>query len=90
MKHLIALAIVASLSGCASQLQLVSGAESAAAVSLRAAEDIHLDRLRFEMCATPYSALIRNPDFIPGVRFLCLPNGGLTAPDSLLSGVVQP
>lgn len=88
MKHLIALLLVAAaLTGCASQLQAVKAMNSAAVVSLRAAEDVNLERLKFELCATPYSALVRNPQLVPGVAAICLPNGNMTNPANLLTAI---
>ena len=75
---------LAVLPGCASQLQMVSATQKAAAVQLRAAEDINLERQVFGLCATPLSAAIRNPQIIPGLRALCLPGGGESSPVLLL------
>lgn len=83
---IIALAAVA-LSGCATQMQLVKGYESAAAISLRAAEDNQLGVLTFGLCATPYSAIVRHPEIVPGVMALCLPGGNLSNPANLLSAI---
>jgi hypothetical protein len=76
--------LVLSCTGCASQLQAVKGVEAATAVALRAAEDNNLDVLRFNLCATPYSAIVRHPDFVPGIIALCLPSGSLSNPALLL------
>jgi len=76
-----------SLGGCASQLQATKAMETAAAVSLRAAEDNHLDVLKFDLCATPYSALVRHPELVPGVAAICLPNGNFTNPANLLYAI---
>lgn len=93
MKTLSALLLAAaalSLGGCASQLQFAKGAQSAAAVSLRATEDLNLSGLVFGLCATPLSAAIRNPQIIPGLRALCLPGGVDTSPITLLQGSTKP
>lgn len=87
MKTLILIALGLTLSGCASQLQFVKGAQSAAAVSLRATEDLNLSGLVFGLCATPYSAIIRHPDLVPGIAALCLPGGNLSNPANLLSAI---
>lgn len=89
MKYTAILAALLALvvSGCASQLQAVKAMNSAAVVSLRAAEDINLERLSFELCATPYSALVRNPQLVPGVAAICLPNGNMTNPANLLTAI---
>jgi len=83
-KSIFVLIAVFSLAGCASQLQAVKGFNAAAAVSLKAAEDVNLERQVFEICATPLSAAIRNPQIIPGLRYLCLPGAGETSPILLL------
>jgi len=89
MKYLILplAAAVAMLSGCASQLQAVKGFNAAAVVSLRAAEDINLERQVFEICATPFSAIARNPNIVPGIMGLCLPNGNASNPANVLNAV---
>ena len=80
MKALLYSLLFLSLTGCASQLQVVSAAQSAAAVSLRAAEDLNLERQVFMLCATPLSAAVRNPQIIPALRVLCLPAGADSSP----------
>ena len=90
MKSIFVLIAVFSLAGCASQIQAVKGFNSAAAVSLRAAEDVHLEALTFELCATPLSAAIRHPDIVPGLRAICLPGGTDTSPITLLQGSTKP
>lgn len=87
-KILLAALFALSLSGCASQLQMVSAAQSSAAVALRAAEDNNLSYLKFSLCATPYSAIIRHPEIVPGIGALCLPGGDRTNPANLLIGIV--
>lgn len=78
---------IAILPGCASQLQAVKAFNASAVVSLKAAEDVNLERLQFEMCATPYSAIIRHPELVPGMAAMCLPGGNLTNPANLLTGI---
>ena len=89
MKNRIYLALAATIAmtGCASQLQAVKGFNAAAVVSLRATEDVHLDALKFDLCATPYSALVRHPELVPGVGAICLPNGDRTNPANLLTAI---
>lgn len=84
VKKLLVVGGIVLLSGCASQLQFVGAAQKASAVSLRAAEDLNLERLVFMLCGTPLSAAIRNPQLIPGLRNLCLPGGGASSPVLLL------
>lgn len=87
MKHLIALALVAALSGCAGLQQAVDAGTASVAVSLRAAEDSNIRMWTFNACATPLSAAIRNPQIIPALRVLCLPSGGESSPVLLLEPV---
>ena len=84
MKTILAAILVLSLSACASYQQAVDGGLSAAAVSLRAAEDTNIHFWTFTACATPLSAAIRNPQIIPALRALCLPGGGQSSPILLL------
>lgn len=86
---LIGLVMASAMTGCATQLQAVSAAQSSSAVALRAAEDIHLKRVAFELCATPVSAAIRNPQVIPAIRAMCLPGGGESSPALLLEGMAK-
>lgn len=60
------------LSGCSSYIQLASGYAGAATKSLQDAEDLNLRRLKFSLCATPYSAIMRNPEFIVVIKELCM------------------
>lgn len=66
---LIAILVLACLSGCASVQQAING--YAAAVSARQAEDENIRIWTADACATPYSAAIRNPQVIPALRDLC-------------------
>lgn len=90
MKLIFTLVAAIALTGCASQLQATKAMEESAAVSLRAAEDNHLGVLTFDLCATPYSALVRHPELVPGVAALCLPGGNLTNPANLLNAIPAP
>lgn len=88
MKTLIlAVLLAVGLSGCASYQQAINAGETSAAVTLRAAEDNNLRVLVFGICATPYSALIRHPEIVPGVGALCLPGGNLSNPAALLYAI---
>ena len=84
MKIALLIALISSISGCASYQQAVDGGMTAAAVSLRAAEDTNIHLWTFNACATPLSAAIRNPQIIPALRALCLPGGGQSSPILLL------
>ena len=87
MRKILILPIVLLATGCASQLQAIKAFNTAAAVSLQTAEDINLERLKFELCATPYSAIVRHPALVPGVAAICLPNGNFTNPANLLYAI---
>ncbi|RFP32407.1 hypothetical protein [Duganella sp. BJB476] len=69
----VAILLLASVAGCASVQQAVNGYESAAGVSLRAAQDNAIAVWTFAGCATPYSAVLRNPQILPALRALCGP-----------------
>jgi hypothetical protein len=69
-----AIALSLALTGCASWQQAISGAAAAGAVSARAAEDENIRVWVFSACATPYSAALRNPQIMPGLRALCGPS----------------
>ena len=87
MKTLAVLLSLLLLSGCASYIQSADGFATAAATSARAASDLNLKRLRFEICATPFSALVRNPEFFGAVRDLCI--GSRTTIEELLNSAEQ-
>ena len=87
-KIAILLAIIPLVSGCASYIQAVDGYATAAATSARAASDLNLKRLQFELCATPFSALVRNPEFFGAVRELCV-GSGTTVEELLQSAEVK-
>ncbi len=70
---LAAIALAVSLIGCASVQQAMNGYEAAAGVSLRAAQDNAVAVWTFAGCATPYSAVLRNPQILPALRALCGP-----------------
>lgn len=78
------------LSGCAGVQQAINASEASAVVNLRAAEDNNLKVLVFGICATPYSAIIRHPEIVPGVSALCLPNGNMSNPANLLNPLTVP
>lgn len=67
----VAILVLACLVGCANLQQVIGGYQTAAAVSLRAAEDNNIAMWTFNACATPYSAALRNPRVIPAMRALC-------------------
>ena len=73
-----------SLGGCAGWQQAINGYEASGFMAARAAEDQNLKVLTFAICATPFSAIIRNPQLVPGISALCLPAGNMTNPANLL------
>lgn len=78
------------MSGCASFQQAVNGYESAAVVNVKAAEDNNIRTWLYDACGTPFSAAIRHPEIVPGLKALCLPNGADTSPSSLFDNIPQP
>ncbi len=80
------LAIV-NLSGCASVNQAYSAFGASALVSAQGAEDNVLATLKVGICATPYSAIVRHPEVVPGIEAMCLPGGQATNPAALLTAV---
>jgi hypothetical protein len=78
---------IASLSGCAGVAQVADGYATAAADGARAVEDRNLKVLAFGLCATPVSAVVRNPQVVPAIRSLCLPAGAGANPGALLDAV---
>lgn len=77
MKKL-ALLIAWGLSGCASYQQALNGFESASLVSIKSADDNVINLWSTAACATPLSAIIRNPQIIPALDMLCIPNGSVS------------
>lgn len=82
-----AIIISSTLTGCASLTQAYSAGATATAVGLKAAEDNSLATLKFGLCATPYSAIIRHPELVPGIGALCLPSGVNSNPANLLTTI---
>lgn len=85
MKVIIAIAILCSLSGCASYIQAVDGYATVAAKSAQDTTDLNLKAIKFSLCATPFSAIVRNPEFAGAIKELCLGNTNTTV-EELLSG----
>ena len=89
---LLALSLVA-LTGCASLNQAYSAFGTSDLVSAQGAEDNVLATFKVGLCGTPYSAIVRHPEVVPGIEALCLPGGQATNPAALLtavSGVPKP
>jgi hypothetical protein len=77
-----------AITGCASQLQAVSGAQASAVKSLKMGEDMNIEAMTLNMCATPFSAVLRHPEIIPAIKALCLPGGPASNPSGLLDAAV--
>lgn len=80
---LIAVLLSLTLSGCASYIQAVDGYAASAATSAQAGADLNLKRLKFGLCATPVSALVRNPEFAGAIRELCISSSDTSVEDVL-------
>lgn len=87
---LITLSIALSLSGCASLNQAYSAYGQAELVAMQGADDNVIRTWATAACATPYSAIIRNPEIAPALQSLCIPNGAVASPVQLLQNLPQP
>lgn len=83
MNKIILLALVA-LSGCST---VMTGYEATAIKSIKSADDNQIMLWTVAACATPYSAAIRNPQVVPALKALCLPNGADAAPATMFDGL---
>jgi hypothetical protein len=87
MKTLFAVLTLFALSGCAGFQQAMSGYESSAAKGINAAQDNSIGVWAYAACNTSYAAAIRNPQVIPALKALCLPQGADGNPVTLLDSV---
>lgn len=69
--------------GCSNYTQAARGYAEAALQSARDVEDLNLDALKAALCATPLSAIIRNPEFAGPLRDLCIGGNGTTVEEIL-------
>src|SRR5260221_228299 len=86
-KSIITLACLAAtcmFAGCGTFNTAVRAYGAAAVTDLQAAEDTNLAALGVAICGTPYSAIIRHPEWISSIREKCLPSGGGSDPSALL------
>lgn len=83
-KSLLLLALVSTLAGCGSMIQAVNAYGTVAISDARAANDTIIAGWTVAACATPYSAILRNPEIIPALQVLCLPAREV-APSALLA-----
>lgn len=81
MKYLVLLCLL--LTGCAESISTYNGYKASAALTAQTAVDSRLMTLKFEVCAIPFSAIMRNPEWIGPVKSLCL-GGGTTTIEQLL------
>lgn len=87
MKKVLAMAVAAWLcGGCASFQQSVTAVGASAVVSVQLADDNALKALTIGLCATPFSAAVRNPQIVPALKALCLPSGSVT-PATVLDSI---
>jgi uncharacterized protein YceK len=84
MRKIILAILLFSMSGCASYQQALSGYESAALVSIKAANDNILNVSITAICGTPYSALIRHPELWDVMPKLCAGGAKEATPESIL------
>ncbi len=82
-KYILMLALVSTLAGCGSMIQAVNAYGTVAVSDAKAANDTIITGWTVAACATPYSAILRNPEIIPALQSLCGPTREV-APSSLL------
>lgn len=83
MKKTILICALMALAGCST---VMTGYEATAVKAVKAADDNQIMLWTVAACATPYSAAIRNPQVIPALKALCLPNGADAAPATMFDG----
>jgi uncharacterized protein YceK len=71
------------LTGCAESIATYNGYKAAAGGTMQMAMDSRLMTLKFEVCAMPFSAIMRNPEWIDPIKSLCL-GGGTTTVEELM------
>lgn len=69
------LAMAVSMTGCASWNQAYSAYGAAALNGAQGAEDNVIKTWTVAACATPLSAIVRNPGIVPALEALCVPGG---------------
>ena len=84
-KTLLAIAVVCILSGCASLTTAVNAYGTVAVDNAKAANDAAISAWVVAGCAMPLSAIMRNPQIIPALRAICMPQTDIV-PSELLSG----
>ena len=86
---MVAAAVLFFLTGCtASQQAAVSGLEASALKGAQSAEDNNILVWKIDACGTPFSAVVRNaqtvPGLVPALSALCVPNADKGNPNDLL------
>ena len=89
---MIVLAACLDLAACSSaENAAVVGFEATALKGARSAEDNNILLWRTDACGTPFSAVVRNaqtvPGLVPALSALCVPNPDKGNPDDLLKSV---
>lgn len=85
-KTILAGLMAASLTGCAGLNQAVNAYGSVAVDSAKASNDTMIAGWTIAACATPLSAIYRNPQIIPALKLLCSPAQD-AAPSSVLDAL---
>ncbi len=74
MKSSLLISVLAiALTGCGSMIQAVNAYGTIAVQDAKAANDTVIAGWTIAACATPYSAILRNPEIIPALQSLCGP-----------------
>jgi len=89
-KTLLALAVCVALTNCAGFNQAVAAKEKSSVIAIQTANDNVIDAIRESICAVPYGAIIRHPEFVGVAKAACLPTGTTNAPATLLDVVPTP
>lgn len=83
MKNLM-LIFAVMLSACSTVNPLVAGYEKGVQTGVQGANDNLIHGIEASICAVPYGAIIRNPEFVPIATAACLPTGDKSNPVMLL------
>ena len=86
MKAFILLALL--LTGCASQIQVATGYDTAAVVAARATADLNLKVVEQLYCSMTVDTLNRHPEAVEGVKAICWSNVKSTAADAAATLII--
>lgn len=89
MKSITVILAAIALTGCAGLQQAINAGEASAHVAAKAASDNYVRVWAASACATPLSAVIRNPDVIPALKALCIHGGDAASPSLLLDAAAK-